>query len=321
VASLRAGTFEDFELIIVDDASDDATPALIEAIGPETHITLEENVGCHRARNIAIAKARGELLFFMDDDVTLRPDALERVVRHHRTDPDGCVIGLYSKDHPNPNLCSRYKNAWVRFTYLRSRHSVRWFVGAVGMIPRSVWDAHGGFEDDRNYHDPEDMWWGRRVTAAGVPITLDASLEVIHWKSFALLELLGNDLLRAFHHTRRVLETRIGPTELLSRGFGNIPGHFLAGAALSGIIVPTAALSFFFSAAGVLLLLLAALYLVCSLPFLKHVACEYSRGASLAFLPLMFADHLAAAGGAAAALLVDGLRGSHRREDRQFRRS
>lgn len=97
--SLRAQTLprSRFEVIYVDDGSTDGTGELLdtELAGEENFSVVHiENSGWPgRPRNIGIDRARGEYLFFMDDDDYLGAEALERLVAKAREDSADIVIG------------------------------------------------------------------------------------------------------------------------------------------------------------------------------------------------------------------------------------
>jgi len=82
VASVQAQTFGDWELILVDDASPDDTGALAAALASGDArirlLTLAQNGGAARARNAAIAQARGRHIAFLDADDLWLPDKLAR---------------------------------------------------------------------------------------------------------------------------------------------------------------------------------------------------------------------------------------------------
>lgn len=79
-------TYHDFELIIVDDGSTDATPNIIEEIIKETNdprirsIRLTPHQGGAQARNAAIRAARGEFIASQDDDDEWDPRYLEQQI-------------------------------------------------------------------------------------------------------------------------------------------------------------------------------------------------------------------------------------------------
>jgi len=97
--SLRAQTLprSRFEVIYVDDGSTDETGALLDAeLADEENFSVVhiENSGWPgRPRNIGMDRARGEFLFFVDDDDHLGAEALERLVAKAREDSADIVIG------------------------------------------------------------------------------------------------------------------------------------------------------------------------------------------------------------------------------------
>lgn len=81
LASIRAQTYTDYEIVVVDDGSTDGTRAWMEANPNDTLVYLrQENAGVSTARNAGIRAARGELLAFLDDDDLWLPAKLERQV-------------------------------------------------------------------------------------------------------------------------------------------------------------------------------------------------------------------------------------------------
>ncbi|MCE2469889.1 MAG: glycosyltransferase family 2 protein [Dehalococcoidia bacterium] len=78
VNSVLAQSFQDFELLIVDDCSADDTPQVIAAFADPRIRALrhEMNRGLSAALNTGIANARGEFVAFLDDDDEFTPDSL-----------------------------------------------------------------------------------------------------------------------------------------------------------------------------------------------------------------------------------------------------
>jgi len=75
--SVLAQTFEDFECIVVDDASSPPVETLVEVDDPRVRILrLDTNVGVAAARNIAVGHARTPWVAFLDHDDTWSPDKL-----------------------------------------------------------------------------------------------------------------------------------------------------------------------------------------------------------------------------------------------------
>lgn len=83
IESVLKQSFDDFELIVVDDASPDNTPDVVESIndGRIRYIRLKKNSGGPVARNTGIKKARGRFIALLDDDDEWLPHRLELQVK------------------------------------------------------------------------------------------------------------------------------------------------------------------------------------------------------------------------------------------------
>ncbi|HLZ91340.1 MAG TPA: glycosyltransferase family 2 protein [Candidatus Acidoferrum sp.] len=78
VNSALAQAYEDKEIIVVDDASNDESPKILELYGNAIRlIQLKKNVGASGARNFGIEAATGDFLVFLDGDDLLLPWALD----------------------------------------------------------------------------------------------------------------------------------------------------------------------------------------------------------------------------------------------------
>lgn len=80
VRSVLAQSFEDFEVIVVDDGSTDETAAVVEACGDQRvrYVRLPRNVGAGAARNAGVRAARGRFLAFQDSDDEWLPSKLAK---------------------------------------------------------------------------------------------------------------------------------------------------------------------------------------------------------------------------------------------------
>lgn len=79
LASLRAQTFGNFELIVVSDANDAATAAVCAELLTERDVFIKRNGpgGPARSRNVGMDLARGDWVCFLDDDDSFKPTHLE----------------------------------------------------------------------------------------------------------------------------------------------------------------------------------------------------------------------------------------------------
>ncbi|MFG2359479.1 CDP-glycerol glycerophosphotransferase family protein [Streptomyces sp. NPDC048521] len=96
--SVLTQSFDDFELIAVDDCSPDGCGAILDEYAerdPRVRVLhLPENVGLGRARNAGLPLAGGDYLFFLDSDDTLTPGALRAIADRleEAADPDVLVF-------------------------------------------------------------------------------------------------------------------------------------------------------------------------------------------------------------------------------------
>jgi glycosyltransferase involved in cell wall biosynthesis len=126
IESIRKQTYPHWELIIVDDGSDDNTAESIKAI-PDQRIRYFEktHLGMEKARNFGLSKAKGELIGFMDSDDLWATAKLEKQLEVFNKFPDVafCLTGGYEfKEYGKPlvfyykqNTGHRLGNLFVSF--------------------------------------------------------------------------------------------------------------------------------------------------------------------------------------------------------------
>lgn len=91
IESIRAQSFQDWEIIVVDDGSTDSTPNLLSnyaaRLGQALMVIRQYNRGCSAARNRGIEMARGRYVAFLDSDDEFRPQKLERQLELFNASP------------------------------------------------------------------------------------------------------------------------------------------------------------------------------------------------------------------------------------------
>ena len=116
IATLKSQTKLPDELIVVDAGEPSELEQELQALLHESNIALvyaRSIAGTSLQRNVAIAKAKGDILFFFDDDILLEPDYIEKTIPCFDIacdPPVGGVLGTFT---------SPYRNSWQKNLYLR----------------------------------------------------------------------------------------------------------------------------------------------------------------------------------------------------------
>jgi hypothetical protein len=96
IESLRVQTFRDFELVVVDDGSTDATPRIVEGLASDDdriRLHSQANTGYPEALNVGWRLARGEYVAILDADDLAEPGRLERQLAYLDEHPEVGVVG------------------------------------------------------------------------------------------------------------------------------------------------------------------------------------------------------------------------------------
>lgn len=182
-----------YEVIVVDNGSTDSTVQVLSRLAaeaPNLRWVSEPVVGKAAARNRGIRESASELVLFMDDDIRVLPDHLERHLAHH--DDAGrsvAVIGAM-KD------ISSMEPSWLE-DYFRSRQwliapqtgaglsPLQFVTGNVSLRRLDLEQARMGDADPPVYFDPafsmrQDGELGYRLGRAGVQMVLAEDIECYH---------------------------------------------------------------------------------------------------------------------------------------------
>jgi len=90
--SVIAQTYQDVEIIVVDDGSKDDTKSIVDSYGGRIRYIYQENAGLAAARNTGLGAARGEFLAFQDSDDAWFPWKLEAQVAVMRQVPELAIV-------------------------------------------------------------------------------------------------------------------------------------------------------------------------------------------------------------------------------------
>jgi glycosyltransferase involved in cell wall biosynthesis len=176
IASVLAQTYQDFELIVVDDGSRDGTGDVVREFSGVRYV-YQENCGVSAARNRGVALSTGALLAFLDSDDLWQPRKLEAQVAFFTSHPDTQIcqteeVWLRNGVRVNPHNKHRKAGGDV---FARSLYLCLVSPSAV-MLRRELFERVGGFDESLPACEDYDLWL--RITATELVHLLEAPLVI-----------------------------------------------------------------------------------------------------------------------------------------------
>jgi len=176
--------YKNFEVVVVDDASKQDL-SVLRSLFPIRYFRNPKNCGAAETRNIAAAKARGEILLSLDNDVLPLSDLVWKTAKFFERNPYVvAVTGFPGTGVENPSFFAKYKylRDWAYWHLDLDRWRFCFFRPAIGAIRRSVFLKLGGY--DSRYCRPgvpavEDLEFSYRLAQEG-KIVFEPNLVVGH---------------------------------------------------------------------------------------------------------------------------------------------
>jgi len=154
IDSVLQQTFQEYELIVVDDGSTDGTRTLLQSYPSRVSYLYQQNRGPSAARNLGVRHARAPWIAFQDSDDLSKPDHLETLYAYANDHPDcgmvfanGAYLGGPFRKRENiiPEAKSRrLANNGVRLVDLFEKSVVRL---QASLISKEAYLAVGGHDE------------------------------------------------------------------------------------------------------------------------------------------------------------------------------
>lgn len=161
IRSVLSQTFPDFELIVINDGSQDKTLEVVSTIrDPRLKIFSYPNAGVAASRNRGFLHSSGQFIAFLDADDLWTPDKLEAQLKALQEDPGAGVAYSWSNFISESN---QVLQAGRRLTWSGNVHSKILVInflehGSNPLIRREALETVGGFEESLPPADDWDMW-------------------------------------------------------------------------------------------------------------------------------------------------------------------
>ncbi len=177
LASVHAQTYEDYEIVVVDDGSADDTRKALEPFADGLRYVYQTNQGEAAARNRGIQEARGEWIAFLDSDDCWVSEALATLVVATRRFPEAGLIAMRARRLGEDGSVSGPPRGKTSKGPYFSTESLLW--GDSGgvltpMVRREILIAAGGFDTSFPSATDIDMWirLSFRTRLVGIPDAL-----------------------------------------------------------------------------------------------------------------------------------------------------
>ena len=200
VDAIRAAIGDSSEVILVDDASNDGAVASVAGSRPwiRTCRTGDTSVGPGVARNLAAASARGNWLVFIDADVLVHADAIDRLIQPLRKAGPGAsivaTIGSYDDRPEALGVAATYANLRHHLVHQQARNPVPGFWTGLGAVRRDAFESVGGFDAAFGRPSIEDVEFGLRLSAIGRTVEVVPEAQGTHLKAWTATGLWKTDL-------------------------------------------------------------------------------------------------------------------------------
>lgn len=144
--SILAQTYDNWEIIIIDDGSIDNIDEVVIPFLGNVKFIKQSNQGAPRARNVGFEHSVGELVIFCDADVVMQPDCLEKMARALEKNPEAAFS------------YSSFRFGWKKFRlypFTIERLKKMPFITTTSLIRR---ECFPGFDESIKKFQDWDLW-------------------------------------------------------------------------------------------------------------------------------------------------------------------
>ena len=236
----------DFEVVVVDDGSQDGTHAFLQIFSESTgmqfhYLVLKENGGPARARNFGLSRCRADVVLIIGDDIEPAKDLVATHLHSHEQNPDSehALLGHVSfPQELKPTAFMRWLEQGGRKYFFNYQDLVPgkeagplFFYTCNVSVKKTLLDRTGWFDESFPYASHEDLELGFRLAAEGMIMIYEPNAAGSHFHMLTIQGIARRIYLMGYSAElfwRKVQErgsrTRRLVRNLISRAVSTRPG-------------------------------------------------------------------------------------------------
>ena len=200
LAAALASRHDNFEVIVVDDGSEDDSVEIIKGF-PCRLIRLAQHGGAAKARNTGARHSRGDVLFFTDADCLLPPDSLAIASETlARAGPNAVAGGTYTALPHDRRFFSIFQSVFIHYCETRNAQRPDYLATHALAIPARIFSQSGGFHEEF-LPILEDVEFSHRLRRMGYSLVMNPALQVRHIFDYSLARSWSNAVVKAKYWT------------------------------------------------------------------------------------------------------------------------
>ena len=195
------------EIIVVDNASTDGSPEMVEALFPAAKIIRNaENLGFPRGNNVGVQASRGKYVYLLNSDIKIFAGCLDALADFLDQNPRVGMVGpkILNRDLTHQSSCRRFPTLWNNFcevaalakvftgSRLFSGEHMLYFKGErlmdVDVLVGCFWAVRReavnefGLLDEGFFMFAEDLDWCKRFWEAGWRVVFYPEAQAVHYR-------------------------------------------------------------------------------------------------------------------------------------------
>lgn len=183
---------EDWEVVVVNNGSTDDTDEVVQRQSFPVSLRLihERKPGVAAARNAGVAAAAGQYIVFLDNDILVEPDFIQRHFDALLANPGCWVLGqVINLPEQERTPFGKFRKALYGYTPPDCGVvEARWLTGQIFSLPRADFERLGGFDETFLNASVEDFDFALHAWRLGIKILFHPTIVALHndWAGFSI---------------------------------------------------------------------------------------------------------------------------------------